>query len=1165
MRIMRFSVTAFRRASDSESLIARQLDFWKKTLENVPDQLELPSDFPRPAESSYRGGVIPVNIGQELHARLLSLARKQRVSLFMVLQSGLSALLTRLGAGTDIPIGSPIAGRSDDALGDLVGMFINTLVLRTDTSGDPSFCELLERVREMNLAAYEHQDVPFERLVEELNPSRSRSRHPLFQVMLAFQNTPDPVLSLPDMETSLQISSVGSSKFDLTLELAEQRHDDGTPAGIEGLLEFSTDLFRKETAEALAGRLLLLLEDAASHPEKPIGSLTILSDEERRKLLPVKQAKQHIQPRQTLPELFEIQAAAKSDETAAVFEESGLTYKELNEKANQLAHMMIARGVGPEQFVALALPRSLDMIVGLLAVLKTGAAYLPLDPDYPADRIAFMLHDAKPVFMLTNREGASKLSIESGMPAFILDDPQNKETLRQYAVTNPENADRIRPLSPLHPAYVIYTSGSTGVPKGVIIPHSNVIRLFESTRHWYHFHSDDVWTMFHSYAFDFSVWEMWGPLLHGGRLVVVPHDISRSPEAFLHLLVKERVTVLNQTPSAFYQLMHAEKEHKELGRQLALRYIIFGGEALELSRLEDWYSRHADNQPVLVNMYGITETTVHVSYLELDKNIAELRANSLIGCGIPDLNVYVLDDRLEPVPPGITGEMYVAGGGVARGYLGRQSLTAERFVADPYGPPGTRMYRTGDLARLRTDGSLDYMGRADHQIKIRGFRIELGEIEAVLVKHPDVEDAAVVVREDRPGDKRLAAYLVRSAGSTLDTGDMRRFAEESLPDYMVPSAFVQMNELPLTPNGKLDRKALPAPDFQTEVTGRGPRTPQEEMLCELFAEVLHLPRVGIDDRFFDLGGHSLLAVHLMSRIREAMGAELSIGTLFEAPTVASLAERLESGTGASALDVLLPLRTAGEETPLFCVHPAGGLSWCYAGLMSSLEADYPIYGLQARGIGKKEPLPQSLDDMAADYIEKIRTVQPKGPYRLLGWSLGGNVIQAMATQLQSRGEEVSLLVMLDAYPNHFLPIKNAPDDEEAVIALLALGGYDPDSLGDQPLDFDTALTILRREGSALASLDESVMMNLKDTYINSVGLLGTYKPKPFHGDVLFFRSTIIPEWFDPIEPDTWKPYITGNIERYDLDCRHKDMCQPGPLADIGAILAEKLNGRRTVR
>ncbi|MCC9024348.1 amino acid adenylation domain-containing protein [Bacillus nakamurai] len=1151
--------------NDSESLIARQLDFWKKTLENVPDQLELPADFPRPAESSYRGGAIPLKIDQDLHARLLTLARDRRVSLFMVLQSGLSALLTRLGAGTDIPIGSPIAGRSDDALGELVGMFINTLVLRSDTSGDPSFSELLERVREVNLAAYENQDVPFERLVEVLNPVRSRSRHPLFQVMLAFQNTPDPVLSLPEIETSLQINSVGASKFDLTVELAEQRHADGTPAGIEGLLEFSTDLFKKETAEALAGRLLKLLAEAAADPNRPIGSLSILSDEERRNLLPDWRKKHHIQPQKSLPEWFEMQAARKPDETAAVFEERELTYGELNQKANQLAHMLIARGVGPEQFVALALPRSLDMIVGLLAVLKTGAAYLPLDPDYPADRIAFMLYDAKPVYMLTNREAALKVSAGCDVPSFILDDPHSAEELKQYAGTNPEDADRMCPLSPLHPAYVIYTSGSTGVPKGVIIPHHNVVRLFESTQHWYHFDSEDVWTMFHSYAFDFSVWEIWGPLLHGGRLVIVPHDISRSPEAFLRLLAKERVTVLNQTPSAFYQLMQAEKENKELGQKLALRYIIFGGEALELSRLEDWYTRHPDSKPKLINMYGITETTVHVSYLELDKNIAELRANSLIGCGIPDLSVYVLDDRLQPVPPGITGEMYVSGQGVARGYLGRQSLTAERFVADPYGPPGTRMYRTGDLARLRTDGSLDYMGRADHQIKIRGFRIELGEIEAVLVRHPDVEDAAVVVREDQPGDKRLAAYLVCSDNSAFDTGDMRRFAGESLPDYMVPSAFVKMDELPLTPNGKLDRKVLPAPDFQVAVTGRGPRTPQEEMLCELFAEVLHLPRVGIDDRFFDLGGHSLLAVHLMSRIREAMGAELSIGTLFEAPTVASLAERLESGTETSALDVLLPLRTAGEETPLFCVHPAGGLSWCYAGLMSSLQAEYPIYGLQARGIGKKEQLPQSLDDMAADYIHQIRTVQPKGPYRLLGWSLGGNVIQAMATQLQSQGEEVSLLVMLDAYPNHFLPIKNAPDDEEAVIALLALGGYDPDSLGDQPLDFDSALEILRREGSALASLDESVMMNLKDTYVNSVGLLGKYTPQPFHGDVLFFRSTVIPEWFDPIEPDTWKPYITGEIERYDLDCRHKDLCQPGPLAEIGAILAKKLNSRRTVR
>ncbi|WGD65504.2 alpha/beta fold hydrolase [Bacillus subtilis] len=467
------------------------------------------------------------------------------------------------------------------------------------------------------------------------------------------------------------------------------------------------------------------------------------------------------------------------------------------------------------------------------------------------------------------------------------------------------------------------------------------------------------------------------------------------------------------------------------------------------------------------------------------------------------------------------------------------------------------MYRTGDVARLRADGSLDYVGRADHQVKIRGFRIELGEIEAALVQHPQLEDAAVIVHEDQPGDKRLAAYVIPSE-ETFDTAELRRYAAERLPDYMVPAAFVTMKELPLTPNGKLDRKALPAPDFAAAVTGRGPRTPQEEILCDLFMEVLHLPRVGIDDRFFDLGGHSLLAVQLMSRIREALGVELSIGNLFEAPTVAGLAERLEMGSSQSALDVLLPLRTSGDKPPLFCVHPAGGLSWCYAGLMTNIGTDYPIYGLQARGIGQREELPKTLDDMAADYIKQIRTVQPKGPYHLLGWSLGGNVVQAMATQLQNQGEEVSLLVMLDAYPNHFLPIKEAPDDEEALIALLALGGYDPDSLGEKTLDFEAAIEILRRDGSALASLDETVILNLKNTYVNSVGILGSYKQKTFRGNVLFFRSTIIPEWFDPIEPDSWKPYINGQIEQIDIDCRHKDLCQPEPLAQIGKVLAVKL-------
>ncbi|CAF1875804.1 amino acid adenylation domain-containing protein [Bacillus subtilis] len=1139
------------------SLIAGQLAFWKETLKNLPDQLELPTDYSRPAEPSQDGDTIHFRIEPEFHKRLQELARANRVSLFMVLQSGLAALLTRLGAGTDIPIGSPIAGRNDDALGDLVGLFINTLVLRTDTSGEPSFRELLDRVRKVNLAAYDNQDLPFERLVEVLNPARSRATHPLFQIMLAFQNTPDAELHLPDMESSLRINSVGSAKFDLTLEISEDRLADGTPNGMEGLLEYSTDLFKRETAQALADRLMRLLEAAESDPDKQIGNLDILAPEERSSMVTDWQSVSEKIPHACLPEQFEKQAALRPDAIAVVYENQALNYAELNERANRLARMLISEGVGPEQFVALALPRSLEMAVGLLAVLKAGAAYLPLDPDYPADRIAFMLKDAKPAFIMTNTKAANHIPPVENVPKIVLDDPELAEKLNTYPAGNPKNKDRTQPLSPLNTAYVIYTSGSTGVPKGVMIPHQNVTRLFAATEHWFRFSSDDIWTMFHSYAFDFSVWEIWGPLLHGGRLVIVPHHVSRSPEAFLRLLVKEGVTVLNQTPSAFYQFMQAEREQPDLGQALSLRYVIFGGEALELSRLEDWYNRHPENRPQLINMYGITETTVHVSYIELDRSMAALRANSLIGCGIPDLGVYVLDERLQPVPPGVAGELYVSGAGLARGYLGRPGLTSERFIADPFGPPGTRMYRTGDVARLRADGSLDYVGRADHQVKIRGFRIELGEIEAALVQHPQLEDAAVIVREDQPGDKRLAAYVIPSE-ETFDTAELRKYAAERLPDYMVPAAFMTMKELPLTPNGKLDRKALPAPDFAAAVTGRGPRTPQEEILCDLFMEVLHLPRVGIDDRFFDLGGHSLLAVQLMSRIREALGVELSIGNLFEAPTVAGLAERLEMGSSQSALDVLLPLRTSGDKPPLFCVHPAGGLSWCYAGLTTNIGTDYPIYGLQARGIGQREELPKTLDDMAADYIKQIRTVQPKGPYHLLGWSLGGNVVQAMATQLQNQGEEVSLLVMLDAYPNHFLPIKEAPDDEEALIALLALGGYDPDSLGDKPLDFEAAIEILRRDGSALASLDETVILNLKNTYVNSVGILGSYKPKTFRGNVLFFRSTIIPEWFDPIEPDSWKPYINGQIEQIDIDCRHKDLCQPEPLAQIGKVLAVKL-------
>ncbi|SMO88179.1 amino acid adenylation domain-containing protein [Melghirimyces algeriensis] len=1150
---------------DPTSLMAKQLEYWKENLSNLPDELPLPADYPRPRESSYEGGVVKFEMDPTLHQQLLELARKNKVSLFMVLQAGFAALLTRLGAGTDIPIGSPIAGRSDDSLEDLVGLFINTLVLRTNTSGNPSFRELLERVRDVNLSAYEHQDLPFERLVEVLNPHRSRTKHPLFQVMFVFQNTPDPVVDLKGLESHLEIRSVGSAKFDLTLELREKRQRDGSPDGLNGFFEYSADLFKYATVESFAMRFRQLLTEVVQNPDLAIGHVDMLLPEEREHMIRSRADDTRPEREIHLPKLFESQVQMTPDRTAVVFEGENLSYDELNQRANRLAHLLIEKGVGPEKIVALAFPRSLEMVIGILAVLKAGGTYLPLDPDYPEERILYMLEDAQPVYVITNQQLASKLPCVHHAQLLIVDEERTVQTLEaNHTHTNPTDYDRIRPLSSDHAAYIIYTSGSTGNPKGVVIPHQNVIRLFQSTDHWFQFSSDDVWTMFHSYAFDFSVWEIWGPLLYGGKLVIVPHTVSRSPEDFLYLLVNEQVTVLNQTPSAFYQLMQTDREHMELSNHLSLRYVIYGGEALELRRLEDWYERHPDSMPKLINMYGITETTVHVSYIELNEQIIRERANSLIGQSIPDLDVYILDSHLQPVPPGVVGEMYVAGKGLARGYLERPDLTAERFVANPFGPSGSRMYRTGDLAKWRSDGTLDYIGRADQQVKIRGFRIELGEIEAVMAKHPSIEQIAVVDREDQPGDKRLVAYVVSANGISLEAVELRKYAAAFLPNYMVPSAIMLVDEIPLTANGKLDRKALPTPELPITVTDQGPRTPQEEILCDLFSDILKVSQVGVYDSFFELGGHSLLAVRLMSRIREALGVELSIGDLFESPTVSGLAERLEMGGSQSALDVLLPLRASGDKSPVFCVHPAGGLSWCYAGLMTSIGTDYPIYGLQARGIAQKEDLPKTLDEMAADYIQQMKTIQPNGPYNLLGWSLGGNVVHAMASQLQSQGEEIALVVMLDAYPNHFLPIKDVPNEQEALIALLALGGYDPENMDGRPLNMDNTMDILRRDGSALASLDESTILNLKETYLNSVRILGEYKPKCFDGDLLFFRSTIIPDWFDPIEPEAWLPYVRGNIVQYDIECRHKDMCQPGPLAEIGKILGDQLKEKQSL-
>jgi amino acid adenylation domain-containing protein len=1112
----------------SGEVLDQQMKYWRTHLAGAPASLELPADRPRPPVQNFNGARESFALSHELSSGLVELSRREDATLFMTLLAAFQVLLHRYTGETDIVIGTPVANRNRRELEALIGFFVNTLALRTDLSGDPAFRQLLARVREAALGAFAHQDLPFDMLVEELQPVRDPSRNPLFQVMFALQNTPEAA----SRRSSLVIRPVEvkttRALFDLTLDVSE------AGGQLHVSLIYNKDLFDASTIQRMVENFKVLLEGVVAGSERPISALPLLTAADWRKLLvDWNDTANELRGEACVHRLFEQQVERTPQAIALVFGEHRVSYRELNGRANKLAHYLISSGVAPESFVGLMLERSTEMIVALLAILKAGGAYVPLDPGSPPARVSYVLDDARVAVLVTDRRSSIHLPPSPGARIICLDREENE--ISQHSDRDPacttvgDNA-----------AYMIYTSGSTGAPKGVVIAHRGISNLVAALVQAFRIHQESCVLQFASLSFDAAVQEIFTALTTGARLCLTNRETLLTGRRLVELAQEQNVTVATLPPSMLAVLSPEEWP--------TLETVVSAGERCPPEVAVRWSQGKR-----FINGYGPTETTVGAILYEWDGPRA---GEPPIGRPLSNTQVYLLDQRLNPVPVGAMGELHIGGVGLARGYFRRPDLTAEKFIPNPFSTePGARLYKTGDMARYLPDGNIRFLGRHDEQLKIRGFRIEPGEIETTLKEHADVLSAAVLAGEDRRGDQSLVAYV--TTRRVITAAELRSFARQRLPDYMVPSAFTILDELPLLANGKLDCGALRlTAATEAERVGErvGPRNLLESQLAGIWEELLHV-EPDMRDNFFELGGHSLLVVPLLARVEQVTGKRLDLADIFRAPSIESLALLLRHKSDRSSSLPLIEIQPHGSLTPVFFVHPAGGSVVSFFPLARALGPERPFYALEGTSTGYGPTAGRRVESIAAKYVEAVRTVQPDGPYFLGGWSTGGVVAFEMARQLHSRRAEVALVALLDsAPPGDTYQVIN---DKRALLAGFAVNlGIPAKLLFAAPQELLRSETqrqlswVLDQAGRAQVLPPDVSIEDLHrwfDLYLADIEAVENYRPQATSIPLLLLRA------LENAETTGWDELST-KLEVHSVPGDHFTMMRPPHVSTLAEVL-----------